>query len=90
MRALVRSCAKAALAVKKARGERVGGVPYGYHAGPDGRLVADAAETATVERARTLRREGLSLRRIRDALAAEGHQPRAGAVWAGPGGIGAR
>jgi hypothetical protein len=36
------------------------------------RLVADAAEQAAIGRMRALRGEGLSLRAIRDRLAAEG------------------
>ena len=79
-RALIRSRTKAALAAKKARGERVGGVPYGYR-DEGGRLVADAAEQAVVARARKLREEGLSLRAIGRALLEDGHRPRSGKTW---------
>lgn len=81
-RALIRSRTKAALAVKKARGERVGGVPYGWRVGEDGRLVAVPAEQAAVALARRLRGEGRSLRQIAVALVAEGHRPRSGGSWA--------
>ncbi len=79
-RALIRSRTKAALAVKKARGERVGGVPYGYR-DEGGLLAEDEAEQVIVARARELRASGLSLRRIRGALLDEGHRPRTGKRW---------
>jgi len=79
-RALIRARTKGALAVKKARGERIGGVPLGSSVGADGRLAVDAAETAAVARARELRAEGRSLREIAAALDAEGHRPR-GKRW---------
>ncbi len=80
-RALIRSRTKAALAVKKARGERVGGVPYGKRVGEDGKLVEDAAEGVVIARARELRSEGLSLRAIGRALTDDGHAPRNGKRW---------
>ncbi len=80
-RALIGTRTRAALAVKKARGERVGGVPYGYRVGPAGRLEADPGEQATVARARELRAEGASLREVARRLLAEGHRPRKGRRW---------
>jgi DNA invertase Pin-like site-specific DNA recombinase len=80
-RALIRGRTKAALAVKKARGERTGGVPYGWRA-VEGRLVADAEEQATLTRARVLRAQGKSLRGVAAGLAAEGRLPRNGKAWA--------
>ena len=53
-RALIRGRTRAALAVKKARGERTGGLPYGFKA-EGKRLVPDPAEQATVARARGTR-----------------------------------
>lgn len=80
-RALIRGRTKAALAVKKSRGERTGGIPYGWRA--DGkRLVEDAGEQAAVARARELRAEGKSLRGVAAGLLAEGRRPRNGGVWA--------
>ncbi len=75
-RALIRARTRAALAVKKARGERTGGVPLGSSVGTDGRLGVDAAEAAAVARARDLRAEGRSLRAIATALTDEGFAPR--------------
>ena len=40
-RALIRSRTRAALAIKKAKGERVGTVPYGYRPGDGGLLVEE-------------------------------------------------
>ncbi len=79
-RALIGARTKAALAAKRARGERVGGVPFGYR-DDGGMLVQDAAEQVVVARARELREEGLSLRGVGRALLAEGHQPRTGQRW---------
>ena len=81
-RALIRSRTKTALAVKKARGERVGGVPYGFRVGTDGRLVEVPAEQAVAALTRRLRGEGRSLRQIAAALVAKGHRPRNGGAWA--------
>lgn len=81
-RALIRSRTKSALAVKKARGERLGGaIPFGFSC-PDGtHLVENASEQATVARMRDLRASGLSLRAIGAALLAEGRHPRCGKAW---------
>ncbi len=80
-RAVIRSRTRAALAVKKARGERVGGVPYGFRVGEGKRLVPDGPEADAVTLARRLRGEGRSLREIGAALAAAGHVPRTGKRW---------
>lgn len=79
-RAIIRSRTKAALAVKKANGERVGGVPYGYRLEGE-RVVEDEGEQATVARARELRAEGKSLRAIASGLVEAGHTPRKGKKW---------
>jgi site-specific DNA recombinase len=76
---LIRARTCAALAVKRARGERVGAVPFGLALDADGvRLVADEREQATIARARELRASGLSLRAAAAQLAAEGYASRAG------------
>jgi len=75
-RALIASRTRAALALKKARGERTGGVPIGSVADGEGRLAANETEQNAVERARALRAEGRSLREIAAALDEEGHRPR--------------
>jgi DNA invertase Pin-like site-specific DNA recombinase len=80
-RALIRARTKAALAVKKARGERVGGIAYGKRMGEGGLLVDNPDEAQALGLARRLRREGRSLRQIGAALAQAGHAPRNGKSW---------
>ena len=81
-RALIRSRTKAALAVKKAKGERVGGIPYGHRLAADGvHVEEDPEEQATVARARELRADGKSLRAIGRTLIDEGRRPRNGKKW---------
>jgi DNA invertase Pin-like site-specific DNA recombinase len=76
---LIRARTCAALAAKRAHGERVGSVPFGFAVNADGvRLVVNEQEQATIARARELRFSGLSLRTAGARLAAEGHVSRAG------------
>ncbi len=78
-RALIRARTKAALGVKKARGERAGEVPYGYRLAADGvRLEADDAEQGVLAAVRELRAAGMSQRAIVAALAARGLVSRVG------------
>jgi DNA invertase Pin-like site-specific DNA recombinase len=76
---------KAALAVKKRRGERVGcNIPYGSRLAPDGvMLEPDPAEQRMVEEAKSLHATGLySLRQIGKVLAGAGFKPRTGSpIW---------
>lgn len=70
-----------AMALKKARNERVGSIPYGFQVMPDGiHLEAHPSEHPVLIRILELRREGLGGRRIAAVLTAEGHQPR-GVAW---------
>jgi site-specific DNA recombinase len=79
---LIRARTRAVLAVKRARGERVGAVPYGFAMNADGvRLAAAGREQATVARARELRASGLPLRAVASRLAAEGRVSRRGRVF---------
>lgn len=82
-RALIRARTKAALGVKRARGERVSGsIPYGYRLAADGRrLEQDPAEQAVVEAVRRLRAEGMTLRGIAARLESEGSLARDGKPW---------
>lgn len=76
-RELIRARTRAALGVKRARGERIGGVPYGYELALDGvHLVALEAEQGTIARARELRAQGWSLREVATSLAHEGRISR--------------
>lgn len=79
-RSMIRERTTAALAAKRARGERVGSVPFGYRLAADGvRVEPDEREQAVIARARELHAAGLSTRRIVAALASEGvTSPRSG------------
>ena len=78
-RAVIRSKTRAALAAKRARGERIGTLPYGYRLAADGlHLLADEAEQAVIENVRRLAREGLSQRAIVTELAGRGVVGRKG------------
>lgn len=82
-RALIRARTKAALAAKRARGERSGEVPYGYRLGADGTsLEGDEAEQAVLTVVRELRGAGLSQRAIVAELAIRGLVSRAGRPFA--------
>ena len=64
-RGVIRSRTRAALAVKRSRGERTGQVPYGYSLAADGvHLEENPAEQAIIGGIRTLRAAGLSLRTV--------------------------
>ena len=77
-RALIRARTKAALAVKKARQERVSGrAPLGYRF-ESGQLVPDPAEAAVLARVRELRSRGLSVARVATILNTEGLKCRGG------------
>lgn len=78
--AVGRERTRAALRAKIARGEAAGGVPpLGFRI-VRGRLLEDPAEQAAIARARRLRAEGLSLRKIGLRLRTEGFRPR-GTSW---------
>ena len=72
----------AAMQHKRAKGELVGAVPYGYDLGADGKtLVANDAEQLVMAAVREYRAAGLSLRTIGDRLAKRGLLPRKGGAW---------
>jgi DNA invertase Pin-like site-specific DNA recombinase len=77
-KALIRSRIKAALAVKRSRGERVGGAPpYGFRAeGKD--LVRHEHEQCIKQTLRQWRAEGMTIRALQDRATAEGLVSRAG------------
>lgn len=78
-RALISTRTKAALSVKRARGERTGGIPLGCTTSADGvQLVADEREAVAVARILELRASGVSLVRIAAQLDVEGHRARGG------------
>lgn len=72
---------KAALAVKKARGERVGQIPYGFRLGADGKtLEPDTLEQGVIAQIRASRAKGLSQQRIAEILN-EAKTPARGKAW---------
>jgi site-specific DNA recombinase len=78
-RALIRSRTKAALAVKKAKGERTGTVRFGFRLASDGRsLERDSGEQGAIARTHELRASGVSIRGIVAKLAEEGVVGRTG------------
>lgn len=80
-RLVIKARTRAALKVKRDRGERTGGpVPYGWRLAADGvHLEADAAEQRILATAREYRATGLTLRAIGARLEAAGARPRNGA-----------
>ena len=67
---------------KRANGERVGAVPFGYRLASDGtHLEAESSEQAIIGIIRALRQEGRTTRRIAEQLNREGYRLRRGAEW---------
>ena len=81
--ALLRARTKAALQAKKARGERIGGVPYGFRLSllDPNRLEPNQAEQRVIAAATDMRAAGLTLRAIAARLDAQGHRNRNGQVF---------
>ncbi len=78
-RGIIRARTRAALAVKRARGERVGALPFGFRLAVDGKHIEpDPDEQDIIARVRSLRLSGLSQRSIAGVLRAEGVVSRAG------------
>ncbi len=71
-----------ALRHKKAKGERVGTVPFGYRLAPDGvHLDQEPAEQAMLDKIQKRRASGCSLRQIADELNRQGFRTRCGSLW---------
>ena len=78
-RHLIRSRTKAALDVKKTRGERTGNIPWGYQLAKDGvHLEPNAAEQEVAEAAKRLREAGWSYRGVVAELIRLGYRSRKG------------
>lgn len=78
-RALIRARTSAALAAKRARGELVGAVPYGYQLTGDGKTLAPcSAEQSAIAALRALRDAGLSYREVQREASARGIMSRNG------------
>jgi len=81
-RLVIRARTRAALALKRSRGERTGGIPYGYRLGADGvHLEPCRTEQRVLRLVRRYHERGLPLRRIGARLQARGLTPRSGTCW---------
>lgn len=81
-RLIVGARTKAALQSKKARGERVGHIPFGFRLAEDGvHLIEDPAEQETIRKVEELRASGMSLRQIAAHLNENGITKREGTPW---------
>lgn len=82
-RAIIRARTKAALAAKRARGERVGGIPFGYQLASDGRTLAPhPREQRALALLRELRAAGYTYRAVAEELNRQGFRSRTGGPWA--------
>jgi DNA invertase Pin-like site-specific DNA recombinase len=70
-----------AMSHKKANGERVGTIPFGFRMGEDGLLAEDAAEQGVLARMRELKAAGNTVREIADELNRQGYTTRRGTAW---------
>jgi DNA invertase Pin-like site-specific DNA recombinase len=71
-----------AMQFKKAKGELVGAVPYGFELAADGvNLIHNKAEQETIIQARELKASGLSLRKIAADLSRRGFNARNGQAF---------
>lgn len=81
-RLIIGARTKAALQAKKARGQRVGTVPFGHDLGSDGRtLTPNADEQTALAWMRQLRAQGLSFRNIGAELSGLGIKPKRALKW---------
>ncbi len=76
-RVLIRARIKHALGHKKARGERVGSVPYGKRVSEDGKtLVPSDQDKRLISRVKRLHKAGISIRSIAEKVTSEGYTSR--------------
>jgi len=78
-RSMIAARTRAALAVKRSRGESTGAPPYGWHVAKDGKTLAeDAQEQETLRRLQALRARGWPYRQVRDEATRRGWRGRTG------------
>ena len=82
-RGIIGERTKAALAYKRAKGEKTGGdVPFGYQLDSKGYLKENMAEQKAIELIQNLRKKGYSLREICREMEREGYRTKKGKkVW---------
>ena len=68
--------------VKKAKGKRVGAIPYGYRLAKDGdTLKPDPTEQTVVRIVKSMRKKGGTLRTIAEELTRRAFATRTGGYW---------
>ncbi len=78
-RNLTRERTRSAMAVKRANGQRIGGIPYGYDLADDGvSLVPNESEQAVIREIRAMRSRGMKLQQIADSLTRRGVPTKTG------------
>lgn len=81
-RLIIGARTKAALRAKKVRGERVGGIPYGYQLGSDHRSLIEQPDEQDIKRqVLSWREAGVSYSGIAERLNAQGTVPRGQRRW---------
>ena len=81
-RAMIRERTKAAMKVKRGRGERMSHhVPFGWDEGPNGVLVENPSEQKVIAWIWRLRKQGKSMREIADLLNERGIKPKRAERW---------
>ncbi len=78
-RNLTRERTRSAMAVKRANGQRIGAIPYGFDVAQDGTtLVPNEAEQAVIADVKAMRARGMKLQHIADALTRRGVPTKTG------------
>ncbi len=80
-RDLIRARTRAALQVRRDRGQRVGNVPLGFRVDDRGNLHVSLHERRAAGHAERLRESGLSLRAVAERLDEAGYRTRSGSPW---------
>lgn len=81
-RDLIGERTKDALAYKKAKGERVGRIPFGFNNAKGGKtLIENIKEQKIVREIQTLREEGHSFCKIAKTLNEKGYKTKQGGQW---------
>lgn len=73
---------RAAMDIKRGKGERIGNIAFGYRLAPDGKhLELEPAEQATLSKIRELYNAGHGIRQIANELNLSGYATRRGSPW---------
>lgn len=81
-RNIIKGRTKAAMQAKKARGERVGYIPFGFRLSSDGKVLEkDPQEQSILNQIRELMEDGLSTRKIAEEMNKREAFNRGGAKW---------